>query len=300
MLNQEVREYATLLGRQTQEIQARISIPLLLSELGALSAAGKTTSIPASVTRSISFACDTFGAQNAGAFAKLIVLALIDAYPQRARGIVLPESIKSEYPKTFKRILTGILSGSHESYFAESGDFWRDLCLAAQFWVPLTTSRIMDRCAFLPRTFFRYMGYALNLRSLGFVVFRLHGLGPIFRVHIDERDTSDFNESGWELSYFRVAEMMRLYPTIKGVAGSSWTLDPQLDRISPKIAYPRRCLVENGAYLHFDGPGEKHTQLALKKSATRRRYYEAGEYLPTAYTIVWPRRDILRWATKVS
>ena len=35
---------------------------------------------------------------------------------------------------------------------------------------------------------------------------------------------------------------------------------------------------------------------ATAKSQTRRRLYEAGEYLPVAHRILWLRRDILRWA----
>jgi hypothetical protein len=168
--------------------------------------------------------------------------------------------------------------------------------LSAQLTVPLTASRVLDTLTFLPRTFYRDMGLAENLRCLRFLVLRLHGLGPVFRIHIDERDLSEFNDAGWDRAYLRVAEMLRLHPKVKGAVGTSWTLDPQLDHISPRLSYPRRCQVDHGAFLRFEGPSELTTQRALAKSTTRRRLYERGEYVPGAYTIVWPRRDFLRWA----
>ena len=41
---------------------------------------------------------------------------------------------------------------------------------------------------------------------------------------------------------------------------------------------------------------EQATQRALAKSPTRLALYERGEYTPVTYTILWPRRDLLRWA----
>jgi hypothetical protein len=218
----------------------------------------------------------------------------------------LPDSIKALYPSTFHRIARGLTTVPHESYIATHGevgvistghaDFWRDLRLAAQLAVPLTASRALDRMTFLPRTFYRQMGPKENLRCLRFLVLRLHGLGPLFRTHIDERDPSELDDSGWDRAYLRIAEMLRLHRNIKGTVGTSWSLDPRLDHVSPRRSYGRRNMLAHGAFLHVEGPSEIATQRALKKSATRRRAYERGEYIPTTYSVVWPRRDFLRWA----
>jgi hypothetical protein len=131
-------------------------------------------------------------------------------------------------------------------------------------------------------------------------VTRLHGLGPVFRIHIDERDLSEFDEAGWERAYLRAAEMLRLHPKVKGTVGRSWTHDPQLDRISPNLTYPRRQQMAHGAFMRLVGSDGQATKRALLKSATRRRLYERGEYVPTEYRVVWPRRDMLRWSSQCS
>lgn len=302
----EVREYARTLELESREVQAEFPVDRLVAALDALSGAAAAALEPAPAARLVESSTARYGAHAAGAYAKLLVSKLIEDYPSRARRIALPESIRTEYPRTLARIARGLPLVAHESYIAphdEVGlsspghaDFWRDLRLTAQLTVPLTASRVLDTVAFLPRTFYRGMGLAENLRCLWRVVTRLHGLGPVFRIHIDERDLSEYDETGWERAYLRAAEMLRLHPKVKGTVGRSWTHDPQLDRISPKLTYPRRQQMAHGAFMRLVGSDGPATQRALLKSPTRRRLYERGEYVPTVYRVVWPRRDMLRWS----
>jgi hypothetical protein len=303
---QEVREYARTLELESREVQSEFPVDRLVAALDALSGPAAGALQPAPALRVVESATARYGAHAAGAYAKLLVSKLIEDYPSRARRIPLPESIRTEYPRTLARIACGLTVVAHASYVApheEVGlgsaghaDFWRDLRLAAQLSVPLTASRVLDTDVFLRHTFYRGMGPAEDLRFLWRVVTRLHGLGPVFRIHIDERDLSEFDDAGWERAYLRAAEMLRLYPNVKAAVGRSWTLDPQLDRVSPNLTYPRRQQMAHGAFLRLVGPEADATRRALLKSATRRRLYECGEYVPTVYTIVWPRRDMLRWS----
>ncbi len=295
-LPDEALEYSRILSGESREIRADVPMDRLVAELDGLSGVAAGELKPAPAVQFIEHARTAYGASVAGACAKLIVLKLIEDYPSRVRRIALPESIRELYPRTLHRIARGLMIVAHEAYIAESGDFWRDLRLSAQLTVPLTASRVVDRTTFLPRTFYRNMGPAENLRCLRFIALRLHGLGPVFRTHINERDLSEFNDAGYDRAYLRAAEMLRLYPKVKGMVGTSWTLDPQLDHISPKFSYARRCQIDHGAFLRFDGPSEEATRRALVKSPTRRALYERGEYTPVTCTIVWPRRGVLRWA----
>ncbi len=295
-LDPEVLAYARALDAQALEARSELSLDHLVVELDALTGAAAGELMPAPAARLIEKATTRYGANVSGAYAKLLVLTLIEGYPSRVQRIALPDSIKEVYPRTLHRIAGGLAAISHESYIAEHGDFWRDVRLSSQLAVPLTASRVLDRIAFLPRTFFRDMGVVEDLRCLARIAFRLRGFGPIFRVHIDERDLSDFDEAGFERAYLRIAEMLGLYPAAKGAVGTSWTHDPQLDRISPKLTHPRRYQAAHGAFLRREGSSELTTQRALIKSRTRRSLYERGEYIPVSYTIVWPRRDMLRWA----
>lgn len=302
----EVRKYARTLELESREVQSEFPVDRLVAALDALSGAAAAALEPAPAARLVESATARYGAHAAGAYAKLLVSKLIEDYPSRAQRIPLPESIRTEYPRTLARIAGGLTVVAHESYVAphdEVGlgsaghaDFWRDVRLAAQLSVPLTASRILDTVAFLPHAFYRGMGPAEDLRFLWRVVTRLHGLGPVFRIHIDERDLSEFDEAGWERAYLRAAEMLRLHPKVKGAVGRSWTHDPQLDRISPTLTYPRRQQMAHGAFLRLVGSDALATKRALHKSATRRRLYERGEYVPTVYTVVWLRRDMLRWS----
>ena len=58
----------------------------------------------------------------------------------------------------------------------------------------------------------------------------------------------------------------------------------------------RQNLLERGAILLRGHTSDFDIKNATAKSQTRRRLYEAGEYLPVAHRILWLRDDILRWA----
>jgi hypothetical protein len=296
VLEPDAREYARALEGESRALEAAHPIGRLVDALDALSGPAASVLAPAPAVAFVREATRTHGPAAAGAYAKRLVCALVEDHAARVQRVALPESIRALYPATLGRIVRGLRAAAHEAYVAGPGDFWRDLRLAAQLTVPLTASRVLDRVSFLPRTFYRYQGPVENLRCVRFLVFRLHGLGPVFRVHIDERDMSEFDDAGCDRAYLRVAEMLRLYPAVKGAAGTSWTHDPQLDGLSPKLVYPRQLQLSHGAFMRHEGASEVITERALRKSGTRRRAYERGEYVPQAYTVVWARRDLLRWA----
>ena len=121
--------------------------------------------------------------------------------------------------------------------------------------------------------------------------------GPTwFRAHLDDRNLKDFNEKGREKSYLRIAELMERRPKVKGVVGTTWYYDPQIMKISPRLAYLQTTLLANGAFAVRHGPGAIHTKRATATSPTRRALVEQGSYVPICYSILWPRVEFLRWA----
>lgn len=135
-------------------------------------------------------------------------------------------------------------------------------------------------------------GQLAPLRMLGQSAIR----GGWFGIHTDSRDLSFFSEAGWKECYTRIAELLKLNPSVEGIVGSSWFFDPQLVSISPRLAYLQEIPLKNGAVAIRNGPGAIHTSRATATSRSRRELYETGKYLPVCYTVAWPRQAVIRWA----
>ena len=234
-------------------------------------------------------------AEERGRLAKEIVARGFDSLPQFITRVSLPEGVLELYPTTIRYIVRTIAKHQESSYGHRESSFDRDLRIAAGFTLP-AGAQIVDRRCWIPSSFYRNMGMKENFRCLSFIVFRLGGRGPLFRMHTETRNMIDFNESGWKACYMRIANLMKLMPEVKGVIGTSWFFDRQLETISPNLSFIRRIPEEGGAFLRIDGPGEIHTQRAITLSQHRRILYEQGKYLPLCVTIVWPKENLLRWA----
>ncbi len=124
---------------------------------------------------------------------------------------------------------------------------------------------------------------------------RSGSIEPWFRIHTESRYLRHFHESGWDAFYLRVASMLEAHPEARGVIGTSWFFDPQLEAISPRLAYLRNPLAR-GAFLVRGKTGEFDIASATGNSEARKALYEAGRYTPVPYTLVWPRQALLRWA----
>jgi hypothetical protein len=118
---------------------------------------------------------------------------------------------------------------------------------------------------------------------------------PWFRIHTEKRYLRHFHEAGWDAFYRRVAAMLQAHPCVRGVVGTSWFFDPQLDAISPRLSYLRKPL-ERGAFLVPGRTSAFDIASATVNSDVRRQLFEQGRYMPVPQTLVWPRGELLRWA----
>ena len=234
--------------------------------------------------------------EERGAVAKEIVSMHFDALAGVLAQPDLPASIADQYGAALGYIVPSLIDEPDADYGNMStSSFDRDLRIASGFSLPLG-SQILDLRVWAPTSFWRNQGLATNLRCLAFIKLQLGGLGPLVRIHADSRNLANFNEAGRALCYERVAQLMLARPDIRGLIGTSWYLDPQIPRISPKLAYLSRVPLDHGAFLRIDGPGEMHTRRAIERSPTRKRLYEEGSFKPVCATMIWPRKRLIDWA----
>ena len=236
------------------------------------------------------------GDRDRNAFNRALVAHLASALHLRLEPLQLPADVLERVPAALER-LHAFLGEPRGGY--EPGDeyFLRDVRFAAGWTVPCG-SEVVDLRARLSlrassRVAFRSRAPGLALRRLA-----PGGPDPWFAPHTETRYLAEFNEAGWETTYRNVASLLRRHPEVVGIAGYSWFYDPELEAISPRLAYLRRRPLEGGAFLLRGGSSDFDIRNAIAKSQTRRRLYEAGRYTPVGYQMVWLRHDLLRWADR--
>jgi hypothetical protein len=126
----------------------------------------------------------------------------------------------------------------------------------------------------------------------------LGGFKPFVQIHTHLSNLADFTEEGWNECYRCCADLYGVRPDLLGMFGSSWFYDPELDVISPRLAYLRDCPMESGANLFFVEAGGSAIGNATATSPSRRRLYEDGKYLPKSYMLVWGRDAQIDWARR--
>lgn len=118
---------------------------------------------------------------------------------------------------------------------------------------------------------------------------------PWFKPHTESRYLDEFNEEGWNRCYGEMADLLDVLPRVAGMVATSWFYDPALAEISPRLAYLRRGPVEAGAVMVRHGTTQFDIDSATATSPSRRALYQEGKYMPTCWSIVWPRAAMLAW-----
>jgi hypothetical protein len=129
------------------------------------------------------------------------------------------------------------------------------------------------------------------------------GRAPFLEEHWATHDPGFKDKFTFEgmIRYYRlVAEVMKLDERIKGHFGTGWMNDPQVEKVSPRLAYFWCFHLANGGRMFRMGPSEDAAEAATTKSGTRMRLYREGKYLPANYTHAWSRKRLIKWADKLS
>lgn len=121
---------------------------------------------------------------------------------------------------------------------------------------------------------------------------------PWFRPHTESRYLSEFNEDGWNRCFAEIGDLLAVMPNVAGMIATSWFYDPKLEQISPRLAYLRRVPCDASAIMVCHGTTDFDIKSSTATSPTRRELYEQGKYMPTCWSIVWPRDAMLAWCAE--
>lgn len=211
--------------------------------------------------------------------------------PETVRQMHLPQSILHFYPAKIEGLLDSLQMDSGElDWDREARDFAHALGL---LW-PAGAQDIEKNRTRGPKPFLA-MALRQRLPWLPAFYLRHHMWLPCLESHTDSRDTSSFTPAGWDATYECLADLLALWPQVPAFVATSWFYDPEIRSISPRLAYLQDVPLANGAIRLLAGSSDLDIRRATLTSGTRRRLYEEGRYLPTSYTIIWPREDLMRW-----
>jgi hypothetical protein len=144
--------------------------------------------------------------------------------------------------------------------------------------------------------------FKVPLRALPMVTYylavRMRGFAPAIVIHLNanRKDRAALLERESNRSYFRMAQSVALQPEIRGLVTSSWLHSPDTMAVSPHLTALNRVFLENGALVTAMGAADVNSGV-FARSPERRRLFEEGRFKPTNGLVVWPRAEMLRWAT---
>lgn len=212
-------------------------------------------------------------------------LAIDDVLRERS----LTPALLARYPLALDR-LADTLEAMPDPYDFDDELFIKDLRLVLGLGVPAGAC-ILDIRSRMGGTILLGVARRDPLRVL-----RTGGKIPCFRLYLDPRYREAFNREGM-IDYYREAgELLAHHPDVYGFVCKSWFMDPQLERVSPRLAHLSTIPLSAGAFVITRKASDGDRARALKTSPTRRALHEAGKYEPRAVSLVWPREGMIRWA----
>jgi len=237
------------------------------------------------------------GPEGAAAWLRLLLVHLADSLETRLADARVPPSVSELVRAEGRRIAAQAGSQPDRFYSLANDAFLKDLGIVLLTLLPCGAELVQVRDG-VPRSILMRGGMRQMLRGLRYFGLRTRGFRPFYSLHLDPRRLEEFTPEGWDRTYLRIAELLRLNPEVKGVFGTAWFYDPEVESVSPHLGYLRRRRVENGAVGFLYGATREAAANALARSRTRRRLYEEGKYVPVSYYLVWARDDLLRWAER--
>jgi hypothetical protein len=234
-----------------------------------------------------------FSKRDRIALIRPLVAKLALNLPIILRNMNLPESILALYPDAFGRVANNLIN-IPDNRFNLSTDFpYINFVLGLS--IPCGAQQVdlisKVKISSVIQTVLRFRKLHAAIRY-----FQAKGYGPWLRIHTDTSYLTDFNEKGWDDCYMRIAELLKRRKDTRGMVGTSWFYDPQMQDISPHLVYLRQLPLERGAFLLRHRTGAKDIEFAIQKSKRRRLLYQEQKYMPKVYSIVWPRKELIYWA----
>lgn len=230
------------------------------------------------------------GAAGLEFIARLLLLASVDGSIWKPACNV-PEAIRAELKHEQERIRDEVLASSVGHYRPDKDAFRKDFSILRGAAMPVYTG-IVDTHTSLWRRPLVFGAVGQRFRFIRVLLTRPRGSRYFYQHHTHTSLLQRFNEEGWVETYRLVAELLAANPDHKGFCGASWFYDPQLEEVSPRLAYLAGYPLDRGAErFHL---GEDDSGSALSKSKTRIALYESGKYIPQAYMLVWLAKDMIK------
>jgi hypothetical protein len=290
-----IKDLRSEISERDPEVLGRYPVEQYCKSLGRLPAHRGYTHIASEAVRTSERIAQRGGVAMVGRYHKLVLATLVSEFEDRLPSQRIPASIESLMRLEIARIVEQ-LGVQDEAFYDFSNDlFLKDLGLATFRLLPCGSELLLVHAA-IPRSLLFRGGITQFLRGVYFFLGKTRGFRPFYSLHMDPRRLEEFNPDGWDRSYLRVADLLALHPEVKGLFGTAWFYDPHLEEISPRLAYIRKRREEGGAWNFRYGTRADVVSGALSKSATRRRLYQDGRYIPTSHYLVWPRDNLLGWA----
>lgn len=236
-----------------------------------------------------------YGEQAVLLFKQLLVAQSVARQSIPQPRLSIPHSLTADIDRERTRMLTDIRAGSPD-YTAKLGDYFlKDLAVARLHMIP-SGPHVAELSAGIPRRVLVTGGARQFTDVLTTFYLRWRPFRPMLHIHLSEKALSEFNPAGRERCFLLLAELLRANPKLTGVCAASWLYDPAVPRVSPHLWFMQEPARSHGAKFFRLKADEQSQRLATLKSATRWRLFEAGQYIPTAYAMVWFKNDLLRWA----
>ena len=253
--------------------------------------------VPHEARETVQKISDAHGGEVANRFLQAaLVRSILISIDQGAVDALTPR-VRANHVKQFGRIVFSLQSP--EKFFALNQDIYlKEMGLATLRLLAGAAQLIDVRCG-VPRSLLLRQGW----RNVGRSLIRfagLKGFRPFMQIHTHDLYLDEFNEAGWNECYLCCAEICEANPTLLGMFGSSWFYDPVMPKISPRLAYLQQVPASGGADFWFFAAGGHSIALATGTSPSRRKLYEEGHYLPTAYMMVWGSQGLVSWARERS
>ncbi len=296
LVDSRIDSFKEGLERLDENFLTKFPIEMYIDEIESLPELYLYRDFPFRLTAAFESIRAEYGQPGITLYHKLALASFIKRTIDRLPSTSFSADITGLYYEWFERIVDDFSKQPDEFYDHEQDFFCKDLGVCSMRMTPvgceLTEIAGLSRRHFLSggiKQFFCYM-YRTVIGTRGF--------HPFYGIHMDMRYLDKFNSDGRDRCFVRVAEMLKANPRIKGLFAVSWFYDPEISRISPRLAYLRERPEKRRARFFKTGSSARDIRLSTLKSPTRKRLYEEGKYRPTGHMMLWNRKDLIAWADK--
>ncbi len=287
------------LGRERGIIGAnwleRFPIESYVQWFSAAATAGNYGLFPGSLAPWFASIAEEAGHEMLSAYHRLALLELMHRSLEILdRGqVVLAPTVHQALHEWFKGVLDRLEAEPDLHLDADSDFFKKDISICALRLLP-TRGPCHFEQGWIGRKFLVQGGMRQVLAAAHCLLVDLRlERKKLYTLHVEDRLVyRNFLEEGWLRTYQDIAAQLRLDPHIKALFAAAWFYDPRLREISPRMAYLYDVPKIGGARFFRAGRDAATFKDALT-NPKRRRLYEAGEYLPTNYLMIWPRTKFL-------